>query len=154
MSKVRLEELKKEYESILAKCPEKVKSLETYVEKLEEEVAQHKLAKVFSDQCIKGLKEEVMDLKIGLKAERVENKRLEKDVEDLEQQIYSSDQTIQALKSENIDLMVDLSQERERTAAYKEDSKKTLKANQELRAMLKSKEEALYLTKKLLKAVL
>ena len=146
--------LKKKLEQRIKDDPTKLKELKALVSKLEGNVANYKLEKIFADKHITKMEDVVADLENGLEEAREENKALESEIEDLEKIIELKTDCIEELKTQNIDLMTELVKERERKQAYKEDSKQTLKANRELREILKEKDEILQTTKKLLKAVL
>ena len=146
--------LKKKLEQRIKDDPTKLKELKALVSKLEGNVANYKLEKIFADKHITKMEDVVTDLENGLQEAREENKALESEIEDLEKIIELKTDCIEELKTQNIDLMTELVKERERKQAYKEDSKQTLKANRELREILKEKDEILQTTKKLLKAVL
>jgi len=146
--------LKKKLEQRIKDDPTKLKELKALVSKLESNVANYKLEKIFADKHITKMEDVVADLENGLQEAREENKALESEIEDLEKIIELKTDCIEELKTQNIDLMTELVKERERKQAYKEDSKQTLKANRELREILKEKDEILQTTKKLLKAVL
>jgi len=146
--------LKKKLEQRIKDDPTKLKELKALVSKLESNVANYKLEKIFADKHITKMEDVVADLENGLQEAREENKALESEIEDLEKIIELKTDCIEELKTQNIDLMTELVKERERKQAYKEDSKQMLKANRELREILKEKDEILQTTKKLLKAVL
>jgi len=146
--------LKKKLEQRIKDDPTKLKELKALVSKLESNVANYKLEKIFADKHITKMEDVVADLENGLQEAREENKALESEIEDLEKIIELKTDCIEELKTQNIDLMTELVKERERKQAYEEDSKQTLKANRELREILKEKDEILQTTKKLLKAVL
>ena len=154
MNKIISDKQREEIEKKIKKNPSTIKELKALVSKLEDNARNYKLEKIFTDKHITKMEDVVKDLEQGLSEAREENKALEDEVEDLEKIIELKTDCIEELKKQNIDLMTELVQERERKAAYKEDSKQTLKANQELRKILKEKDEILQTTKKLLKAVL
>ena len=142
-SKEKLDGLKQELDKKIKENPSKIKDLKALVSKLEDEVSDYKIREVFTNKLL-------ADMKKGMDNEREENKALEDEINDLEKRIdhlenqaFVAAQTIQQLKSENMDLMAQLVQEREQKEAYKEDSKKTLEANRELRKILKQNDRKL-----------
>ena len=139
--------LKKKLEQRIKDDPTKLKELKALVSKLESNVATYKLEKMFADKHITRMEDVVTDLGKGLQEAREENKALESEIEDLEKIIELKTDCIEELKTQNIDLMTELVKERERKQAYKEDSKQMLKANRELREILKGKDEILQTTK-------
>ena len=154
MNKIISDKQREEIEKKIKKDPSTIKELKALVSKLEDNARNYKLEKIFADKHITKMEDVVKDLEQGLSEAREENKALEDEVEDLEKIIELKTDCIEELKKQNIDLMTELVQERERKAAYKEDAKQTLKANRELREILKEKDEILQTTKKLLKVVL
>ena len=141
-------------EQELAKYPYKINDLEALVSNLEEEVSEFKSREVFTNKLLS-------DLQKGLDQEREENKKLEieineleNNIENLEQQAFAAAEKIKDLTSENIELMSQVVQEREQKEAYKEDSEKTLEANKELRELLKENNRKLIVFKNALKECL
>jgi len=153
-SKERYVGTMRELKEKLVENPAKIKDLESLVSKLEEEVSDFKIREVFTNQLL-------ADMKKGLDQEKEENKLLEDEIHDLESQVdvlerqaFEAAKTIKQLKSENIDLMAQVVQEREQKEAYKEDAKQTLKANQELRKILKQNDRKLVAFRNALKECL
>ena len=138
----------------LIEYPAKIKDLEALVSNLEEEVSEFKSREVFTNKLLS-------DLQKGLDQECEENKKLEieineleNNIENLEQQAFAAAEKIKDLTSENIELMSQVVQEREQKEAYKEDSEKTLEANKELRELLKENNRKLIVFKNALKECL